>query len=180
MDHDVEMLRLYFIENGYSDSAIKKCLEDNPFTKDFVEWEKKHYMSNKFFAKYLIRNGFVHSDDSFYEVAFDEKNCITRYLNNKKNIIRSSTMDEPKIYIPENHTTILMQPFQNMDVTIKKLYRKDIDFITGVCTKNNRFYYRALNELLDLRNELANTELCTNRKYEYSICTLRKVKTKTR
>lgn len=76
MDHDVEMLRLYFIENGYSDSAIKKCLEDNPFTKDFVEWEKEHYMSNKFFAKYLIRNGFVHSDDAFYEVAFDEKNVL--------------------------------------------------------------------------------------------------------
>lgn len=89
-------------------------------------------------------------------------------------------MDEPKVYVPENYTTILMQPFQNMDTTIKKLYRKDIDFITGVCTKNNRFYYRTLNELLDLRNELANTELCTNRKYKYSICTLRKVKTKTR
>lgn len=174
-DYDVEMLRLYFLEKGYNSSQINNILNSNPFNEYYLNWEKEHLYSNKILAKYLILNGYVHSNDKLYELAFNEKNTVSRFLKNDKCLIKSSTNYRPNIHIPEEYTTLLVQPVPEMERIIIGLYKRKKSFIIGACTKDNELYEKKLEKLLILRNELKNTELCTSNYENHKICTLRKV-----
>lgn len=168
-DYDCEMLRLYFEEKHFPKWKINELLEQNPFNKDYVIWEKQTLNNNKTFAITLKRNKIINSDTQIQEIAVHEDNSVGIHLSNNVMCTPCSiTSDINKVRL-FNKLVLVKGIYPNERSFFKKLDKNKIPFITGICTKQYGYYLHILNEYKKMINELKNCELITEQENDQFI-----------
>lgn len=169
-DYNREMLKLYFKEKGYSKEEIDKILNNNPFDIKFVRWERNKLYSNRLIANTINRKKLIDSDMIVQEVTNHEYNSISKYLNNSNEVFTNTNFFKRKngiILVHDNiHTKITN--------TIISLNRSDLNFITGICTKDIISYKIKLNKYKELAKEIEYAKVIEAMENNVNICILKK------
>ena len=140
LDYNAEMLRQYFKEQDFSKEKIYHLLENNPFDRNYVIWEKQTINNNRKFANFLKTRKMITEQDFICEIGNHEDNSVTMYLVNPKEY--HVCPDNGKINFNYNNILLIKDLLHGEDKLLKRLDLKRVPTIMGVCTKNERYYQR--------------------------------------
>ena len=82
MDYDVEMLKLYFKEKNFTKDQIEILLADNPFNKEYVNWEQQVKYNNKTIIQVIKKLNLINSVCPIQEITNHKDNCLSSFLIN--------------------------------------------------------------------------------------------------
>ena len=160
MDYNAEMLNLYFKEKGFSEEKINRLLEENPFDGYYSNWEQQTKYNNRTFAEVIRRNGEIQIGTIVQEIGVHKDNSVAKYLTKniwfsqlsaKGNLIRIKT-------IP-GRLVIFKGIYKNELDFLKRLEETRTPYITGICTTEQSFLNRSLDEYRSFQSKLKNTKL---------------------
>ena len=170
MDYDVEMLKLYFKEMGYTKEEIDHLLNTNPFNYKYMNWENQKQRDNKTLACILKEKGIVKRNEIIQEISIHCDNSIGRYLSNNVNQHICSINDNiSKIKLTKG-TIFIKDLYKDENYFLKKLSLQKTPFILGICTKNNDYYKKVKDFYKNLSNELKLYILEERTNYNQNIC----------
>ena len=173
MDYNAEMLKLYFREKNFSKEKIRELLETNPFDVNYAIWEKQVINNNKTFAIKLKRENMINQKVPIQEIAIHKNNIISKYLTNDVIISECSLSDNLNDIKLKNRLILLNGCYYNEYDFLKKLQKKSIPFITGICSKNYSYYNYVLYMYKNILKYLKNCELLTCENGEQHILILK-------
>lgn len=175
MDYDVEMLKLYFLEQGFTKKEINYLLNNNPFDKNYVTWEKNKKRENKIFADTLKKNRLINPNMVIEEIAIHENNMVGLYLPNTVQYTKCS-IDKTINKIPYKRNLILINGiYKNEAYFLKKLDLKKIPFIIGVCSKNRQYYKKSIELLKELKSDIKALDIITKKDDDHYIFIAKKM-----
>lgn len=175
MDYDIEMLKLYFYEHGFTKEEIEKILNQNPFDKYYTRWEAKKQRENKLFADTLKKNKLININTKIQEIAVHENNMVSKFLNNDVEYSSCHFDENINKIIFRNKLLLIKDIFKGEEVFLKKLSLKGIPFIVGVCSDNYQYYNESLNFLKNLRNSINELKFIETKENNSNICIVKKM-----
>lgn len=175
MDYDIEMLKLYFYEYGFTKEEIEKILNENPFDKYYTRWEAKKQKENKLFADTLKRNKLININTKIQEIAIHENNMVSKFLNNDVEYSSCHFDENINKVTFRNKLVLIKDTFKGEDIFLKKLSLKKIPFIVGICSDNYQYYHQSLEFLNNLKNSIKGLRFIEIKEKNSNICLVKKM-----
>lgn len=168
-DYNVSMLKLYFIEKGFTEKEKQNILRYNPFNEIFVRWENDQIYTNRIIAEHLKIHGLIKMDDNIHEIVNDTYNSIGRYLFN-----HITYSDNIKDFIARDDIVLVRDTINDHYSYIEELAKLPNRCISGICTKNRALYEKKLLLYKQLLEEYRDLKMYENTKKDLSICLIKK------
>ncbi|MBE6159731.1 MAG: hypothetical protein E7157_01640 [Lactobacillales bacterium] len=164
MDYDVEMLKLYFKEKNYTKEQIETLLENNPFNKDYVEWEQQVKYNNKTLIQTIKKLNLI-GNSPIQEITNHEDNCLSKFLSNQCEVKISNGN------IRLSNKLILMKGFiPNQKVILRKAYSNNIPFIVGTCSKELEYYRKMKSFYEEISSEIKSSKIIETESHNQKVC----------
>ncbi len=173
MDYDVEMLKLYFEENNFTENEKKFLLNKNPFDENYSSWEKQSKRDNRIFAHILKKETIIPKNTKIQEISIHKDNSVGKYLQNNEVYHNICSIDDNlnKILLTKN-LLLIKGFFHNEKYLLQKSYNLGIPFIAGICSTNNDYYTRMKNFYVNILNEIKDASIIEKQNHNQKIIIL--------
>ena len=169
-DYNSTMLKQYFKEQNFTTNEQQQLLNENPFNKRFVRWEKNQLLTNRIIANTIKRKKLIDSDTTIQEIVNHEDNSIGKYLSNNTEYYTNLGF-----FIRKDGIILIRDSINFENMIVKKLYKNDYSFITGICTSNLYEYHKKLKIYKEIASYIKQLQIIEATDNNQNICLVKKM-----